>query len=148
MVSSMMDREDISTLYFDCFRYQYEDLPDYNAVKAKEFADKYPGRRIKNIAPTVAALRMWKDEDEIELVKKAIDITDKSLQFVMKNLKPGNTDIRHRLISSIWFTIRVPTALPSRRLPEAEPTEPCFTMRPTRTSARTDPSSHGSGSQI
>ena len=23
MVSSMMDREDISTLYFDCFRYQY-----------------------------------------------------------------------------------------------------------------------------
>ena len=55
MVSSMMDREDISTLYFDCFRYQYEDLPDYNAVKAKEFADKYPGRRIKNIAPTVAA---------------------------------------------------------------------------------------------
>ena len=92
MVSSMMDREDISTLYFDCFRYQYEDLPDYNAVKAKEFADKYPGRKIKNIAPTVAALRMWKDEDEIELVKKAIDITDKSLQFVMKNLKPGNTE--------------------------------------------------------
>ena len=79
----MMDREDI-TLYFDCFRYQYEDLPDYNAVKAKEFLglNKYPGRRIKNIAPTVAALRMWKDEDEIELVKKAIDITDKSLQFV------------------------------------------------------------------
>ena len=55
MVSSMMDREDISTLYFDCFRYQYEDLPDYNAVKAKEFADKYPGRRIKNIAPAMIA---------------------------------------------------------------------------------------------
>lgn len=35
---------------------------------------------------------MWKDADEIELVKKAIDITDKSLQFVMKNLKPGNTE--------------------------------------------------------
>ena len=92
MVSSMMDREDISTLYFDCFRYQYEDLPDYNAVKAKEFADKYPGRSIKDIAPAVAALRMWKDADEIELVKKAIDITYKSHQFVMKNLKPGNTE--------------------------------------------------------
>lgn len=65
MVNRLMAREDIGTLYFDCYRYQVEDLPDYNMVKAEEFAKKFPGRPIKNIAPVIAALRMQKDEDEI-----------------------------------------------------------------------------------
>ena len=34
----MMTREDVKSLYFDCYRHQQEDLPDYNAVKAKEYA--------------------------------------------------------------------------------------------------------------
>ena len=38
MVNRLMAREDIGTLYFDCYRYQVEDLPDYNMVKAEEFA--------------------------------------------------------------------------------------------------------------
>lgn len=75
MVNRLMAREDIGTLYFDCYRYQVEDLPDYNMVKAEEFAKKFPGRPIKNIAPVIAALRMQKDEDEIALVRQAIKIT-------------------------------------------------------------------------
>ena len=39
----MMTREDVKSLYFDCYRHQQEDLPDYNAVKAKEYAALYPG---------------------------------------------------------------------------------------------------------
>ena len=42
-VDRMMAREDIDSLYFDCYRYQFEDMPDYNMIKAKEFAEKYPG---------------------------------------------------------------------------------------------------------
>ena len=61
MVNRLMAREDIGTLYFDCYRYQVEDLPDYNMVKAEEFAKKFPGRPIKNIAPVIAALRMQKE---------------------------------------------------------------------------------------
>ena len=34
IVNRLMAREDIGTLYFDCYRYQFEDLPDYNMVKA------------------------------------------------------------------------------------------------------------------
>ena len=41
-VDRMMAREDIDSLYFDCYRYQFEDMPDYNMIKAKEFAEKYP----------------------------------------------------------------------------------------------------------
>ena len=39
-VDRMMAREDIDSLYFDCYRYQFEDMPDYNMIKAKEFAEK------------------------------------------------------------------------------------------------------------
>ncbi len=92
MVNRLMAREDIGTLYFDCYRYQFEDLPDYNMVKAEELAKKLRGRPIKNIAPVIAALQMQKEEDEIALVRQAIKITDDALKFVMKNLKPGCTE--------------------------------------------------------
>lgn len=88
-VDRMMTREDVETLYFDCYRHQMEDLPDYNAVKAGEFAAKYPGVAIRNLFPIVAAMRMQKDADETSLIREAIGITDQALQNVMRNLKPG-----------------------------------------------------------
>ena len=88
-VDRMMAREDIYSLYFDCYRYQLEDMPDYNMIKAKEFAEKYPGHAVKNISQVIAELRMQKDGDEVALVREAIGITDKALQYVMKHLESG-----------------------------------------------------------
>lgn len=88
-VNSMMTRDDIGTVYFDCYRHAMEDLPDYNLAKAKEFGEKYPGCAIKNIFPEIAALRMVKDADEIALTEKAIDITQHALEYVMQHLEPG-----------------------------------------------------------
>ena len=88
-VDRMMAREDIDSLYFDCYRYQFEDMPDYNMIKAKEFAEKYPGHAVKNISQVIAELRMQKDGDEVALVRETIGITDKALQYVMKHLEPG-----------------------------------------------------------
>ena len=88
-VNRMMTREDVDTVYFDCYRHQMEDLPDYNLVKAKEFGEKYPGVRIKNAFPLIAELRMQKDTDEVEKIEKAIDITKTALEHVMSKLKPG-----------------------------------------------------------
>lgn len=88
-VDRMMAREDIDSLYFDCYRYQLEDMPDYNMIKAKEFAEKYPGHAVKNISQVIAELRMQKGGDEVALVREAIGITDKALQYVMKHLEPG-----------------------------------------------------------
>ena len=103
-VNSMMTREDIDCLYFDCYRHQLEDLPDYNAVKAKEFAEKYPGHVIRNIFPVIAEMRMQKDEDEIALIKEAIGITDKALQHVMKTLEPGMAEYQAQ--ANFEYTIR------------------------------------------
>lgn len=85
----MMTREDVKSLYFDCYRHQQEDLPDYNAVKAKEYAALYPGHPIRNLFPYVAQMRMQKDADEVAQLKTAIEITDNALQYVMKHLEPG-----------------------------------------------------------
>ena len=51
----MMTSEDVKSLYFDCYRHQQEDLPDYNAVKAKEYAALYPGHPIRNLVPVCGA---------------------------------------------------------------------------------------------
>lgn len=82
----------LETLYFDCNRYQWDDLPDYNAAKAREFAAKYPGVRIRDIFPTLAKLRMVKDEDEVSVMREAINVTDKALQNVMRHLEPGRKE--------------------------------------------------------
>ncbi len=85
----IMTREDVYTAYFDTYRHQKEDLPDYNLVKANEFKAAYPGVSIRNLYPFVAEQRMQKDEDEIALTKEAIKLTDIALKNVLANLKPG-----------------------------------------------------------
>ncbi len=89
VIDSIMTREDVYTAYFDTYRHQKEDLPDYNLVKANEFKALYPAVTIKNLFPFVAEQRMQKDEDEIELTKEAIHLTNIALQNVLTNLKPG-----------------------------------------------------------
>lgn len=78
-----------SVCYFDCYRHQTTDLPDYNLAKSQQFAADHPGITLRNLWPMVSKLRMRKDEEEVQLMKRAIDITNQSLQHVMKTLKPG-----------------------------------------------------------
>ena len=79
----------LSTCYFDCYRHQQSDLPDYNLAKAQKFAAEHPGITVRNLWPMAAKLRMQKDEDEVALTEHAIDITDKALQRVLTTLEPG-----------------------------------------------------------
>lgn len=88
-MNRLMTRRTVTALYFDCYRHQLEDLPDYNAAKALEFAGKYPGVQIKNLFPIAAEMRMQKDADEVAAIREAIAVTDKALQHVMSRLKPG-----------------------------------------------------------
>ncbi|MCA0365154.1 MAG: aminopeptidase P N-terminal domain-containing protein [Bacteroidetes bacterium] len=49
---------------------------------------KFAGIKVKNITETLNKARQIKETEEIELIKKAIEITGKGLQFVAKNLNP------------------------------------------------------------
>lgn len=88
-LNRMMTREDVESLYFDCYRHQMEDLPGFNVVKAQEFGAKYPGCTIRNIFPVIAEMRMQKDADEVALIREAVQLTNQGLKRVMSRLKPG-----------------------------------------------------------
>ena len=85
----IMNRKLPKKVYFDTYRHQMSDLPDYNVVKAQEFAKAYPGTTVDNIYPVVASLRMNKDADEVEVTREAIKVTEEALDHVLKTLKPG-----------------------------------------------------------
>ena len=85
----IMNRKLPKKVYFDTYRHQMSDLPDYNVVKAQDFVKAYPGTAVDNIYPIVASLRMNKDADEVEVTKEAIKVTEEALNHVLATLKPG-----------------------------------------------------------
>ena len=89
VLDRIMNRKLPKKVYFDTYRHQRSDLPDFNVVKAQEFVAGYPGTAVENIYPVVAALRMVKDADEVEVTKEAVKVTEEALNHVLKTLKPG-----------------------------------------------------------
>ena len=88
-ISSFMDRFRVEQVYFDTYRCQMNDLPDYNLVMAERFVKAYPQVVLKDLHTACVPLREQKDADEVDRIRKAVDITRQGLEFVMKNLKPG-----------------------------------------------------------
>ncbi len=79
----------VEQAYFDLYRCQMSDLPDYNAVMAERFKKAYPHVVLKDLRTACVPLREQKDAEEVESIRKALDVTRRGLEFVMKNLKPG-----------------------------------------------------------
>ncbi|MBS6507994.1 MAG: aminopeptidase P N-terminal domain-containing protein [Paraclostridium bifermentans] len=88
-ISSYIDRRGIKNIYFDLER-QSIDIP---STKAQDIANlmkiKYPYIKIKNIYSQIVSLRMVKNEDEINTIKKAISITKEGIISMAKNVKPN-----------------------------------------------------------
>ncbi|MHC1735044.1 MAG: M24 family metallopeptidase [Erysipelotrichaceae bacterium] len=55
-------------------------------IKVKQL---YPGLKVVNLNTTINAFRTLKSPEEIEQMKKAIEITHHGLQAILRNLKPG-----------------------------------------------------------
>ncbi|MBQ7785244.1 MAG: aminopeptidase P N-terminal domain-containing protein [Clostridia bacterium] len=92
MLGRMLARETVCAAYFDCYRNAMTDVDSYNMMKAKAFASRYPTVALKNAHPVIAALRMVKDAQEIETLKKAIEITNQGLTRILKTLAPGQME--------------------------------------------------------
>lgn len=88
-LNSLVSAAGIQTCYFDCYRHQPGDLPHYNLAKAQAFAAANPSVTVRSLWHMVTALRMEKDADEVALMRRAIDVTDKALQNVLAHLRPG-----------------------------------------------------------
>ncbi len=76
-------------LYLDLNK-EILDEEDSPAVKFSAYIkNKYPQIVIKNMAGKIIPLRMIKSSEEIDEMKKAIDITVKGVESLMRNSKPG-----------------------------------------------------------
>lgn len=56
---------------------------------AKDLKRKYPNHKYKRSAPLVTKLRVTKSDIEIDIMKKAVDITDKAFRRLLDYVKPG-----------------------------------------------------------
>lgn len=82
------DRSEIN-LYIDFEKNQYDELPTVQNQFVKELKNIYPFISIKNVFPKITPLRLVKDVEEVNEIRKAIDITIKGVEQLMKSSKPG-----------------------------------------------------------
>lgn len=88
-ISSYIDRMGIEKIYFDLER-QSIDIPSTRSQDmANIIRSKYPHIKIKNIYKTIAEARMIKSDEEVEIIKNAINITKDGIVSMAKNIKPG-----------------------------------------------------------
>jgi len=55
----------------------------------EDIKDKYPLHRLKRLAPILTNSRLIKEKEEIELIRKACDITENAFKRILKFIKPG-----------------------------------------------------------
>ena len=77
------------SLYLDLERQEFDIVMSTPQSFAKAVTVRYPYLRVQNIYHEIASLRLIKSEEEINLIRKAIDITDMGVKQLMKNAKVG-----------------------------------------------------------
>ena len=100
----ILDRSKIDSLYLDLERQEFHSCPSTSQRFASAVTESYPYLKINNIYHEIASLRLIKSEEEIELIKKAIDITDKGIKALMKNSKAGMME--YELEAYFDFTLK------------------------------------------
>lgn len=66
-----------------------DEVPDRNQRFIKQFKEKFPLYKMERAAPIMARLRTIKSKLEIELIKRACDITNKAFNRVLGFTQPG-----------------------------------------------------------
>lgn len=88
-LNSILFTGDFSNIYLDLER-QAWNADETIALKfAKDIANKYPHIRICNSYNIIAKSRMIKTKEEIDMIRKAIEITNQGIRKMMENSKPG-----------------------------------------------------------
>ncbi len=85
----MSEQMGIETFYFDLERDGFDEPESYEQKLAKTYRDKYPAITIKNVYPIISRLRMVKEQEEIDQLKTAIEITNEGVLSLMKHAKAG-----------------------------------------------------------
>ncbi|MEG1257156.1 aminopeptidase P family protein [Clostridium sp.] len=88
-VGSYLNRINIENIYLDLERQEFDIAATASQNFAKELISRYPYVKIKNIYHDIALLRTIKREEEVKIIRKAIDITYDGIKSMWSNTKPG-----------------------------------------------------------
>ncbi len=94
----------IENIYLDLERQEYNMASSEGVNFAKEVLERYPFFKVKNVFDYIANLRVIKSEKEIELIKKAIDLTKEGIYNMMSNARVGM--IEYELEACFDYTLR------------------------------------------
>lgn len=89
VMNRMITTGEIENIYLDLERRSVEEDKTYAEKYAEKISNIYPQVSIKNAYNMVSKLRMIKNNEEIEEMKKAIKITIDGVNSLMKNSKVG-----------------------------------------------------------
>ncbi len=81
--------KDFENIYLDLERRAFNSIQSVSQLFAENIAEKYPSFRVKNVYNLIRDMRVIKSPEEIEYIKKAIDITHEGIKSLMTNARPG-----------------------------------------------------------
>lgn len=87
-IGSVLNRNRIENLYLDLERQETKTSITEAQSFAKMIVERYPYISIRNIYHDIAELRMIKSDEEIQLIRKAIEITNDGIMNMLDNIKP------------------------------------------------------------
>lgn len=88
-IASMLSYYPYENIYLDLERQEYNLPFTFSQEFANKIQSKYPYVKIMNIYNLICNLRMVKDHEEIEAIRKAIRITGDGILNMVKHMKPG-----------------------------------------------------------
>lgn len=86
--SNSMFRNNIENVYLD-LENRYLNNSKCSFKQANIIKENYPYANIKNIYNNIGYCRLFKEDEEIENLKKAIEITKQGIENIWKNAKPN-----------------------------------------------------------
>ncbi|PGT20020.1 aminopeptidase P family protein [Bacillus cereus] len=86
-MSNILFTENVKHIYLDLERREWNGTETKTLAFAKHIREQYPHVLIGNVYPNICELRVFKTEEEIEIIKEAIAVTKDGIYNVLKHAK-------------------------------------------------------------
>jgi Xaa-Pro aminopeptidase len=84
-----MMRHQVQVVYLDLERQAWEGGLSQSQRFAHELREKYPYVQVRDAFHEISRLRRTKTPDEVEKIRRAIEVTDRGIRNMMKHARPG-----------------------------------------------------------
>ncbi|WP_439019912.1 aminopeptidase P family protein [Bacillus thuringiensis] len=103
-MSNILFTENVKHIYLDLERREWNGTETKTLAFAKHVREQYPHVTIGNVYPNICELRVFKTEEEIEIIKEAIAVTKEGIYNVLKHAKADMME--YELEAHFDFTLK------------------------------------------